>query len=348
MVVMPHFMDIDWKLHKRIFNFGKITSHKGIDMGKTICACMKAWGIEKVFSVTVDNSYANDEAVVYVGNRLKDFNDLLLDGKYLHLRMVTENQTFQAYFEEIKKDEMKRVGPPSNEDWEKSIFFVHFLMKFYYTTLKLSATKMVTSNLIFHGLIGFQNLKANSNKKDEVVREVRTCLFNLYHEYRGVDALVSQPMNEGQDENFANEVEGYDDVQIKMFPLLVQQRKEEKLVETSNEVDKYFINPFESPFSKGFKLLNWWKGNEGRYPILSKISNDIFAIPSSTVASENAFSLGKRLVDPFRASLKPKMVGTLVCTSDWLMAYEFCFYKEPIDEELAFSKELEALEKIET
>ncbi|CAL8168317.1 unnamed protein product [Prunus armeniaca] len=233
-------MDIDWKLHKRIINFRKITTHKGIDIGKTICACMKARGFEKVFSITVDNSYANDGVVVYVGNRLKDFNDLLLDGKYLHLRMVTENQTFQAYFEEIEKDEMKRVGPPSNEDWEKSIFFVHFLMKFYYTTLKLSATKMIS----------FQNLKADSNKKDEVVREVRTCLFNLYHGYRGVDALVSQPMNEGQDENFANEVEGYDDVQIKMFHLLVQQRKEEKLVETSNEVDKYFINPFESPFSK--------------------------------------------------------------------------------------------------
>ncbi|CAL2270770.1 unnamed protein product [Prunus armeniaca] len=317
-------MDIDWKLHKRIINFRKITSHKGIDIGKTICACMKARGFEKVFSITVDNSYANDGVVVYVGNRLKDFNDLLLDGKYLHLRMVTENQNFQAYFEEIEKDEMKRVGPPSNEDWEKSIFFVHFLMKFYYTTLKLSATKMIS----------FQNLKADSNKKDEVVREVRTCLLNLYHGYRGVDALVSQPMNEGQDENFANEVEGYDDVQIKMFHLLVQQRKEEKLVETSNE--------------QGFKLLNWWKGNEGRYPILSKISNDIFAIPSSTVASENVFSLGKRLVDPFRASLKPKMVETLVRTSDWLMAYEFCFYKEPTDEELTFSKELEALEKIKT
>ncbi|CAL9024693.1 unnamed protein product [Prunus brigantina] len=64
--------------------------------------------------------------------------------------------------------------------------------------------------------------------------------------------------------------------------------------------------------NKGFKLLNWWKGNEGRYPILSKIANDIFAISSSAVASENAFSLGKRIVDPFRSSLTPKMVEALV------------------------------------
>ncbi|CAL8084616.1 unnamed protein product [Prunus armeniaca] len=465
----------------------RITSHEGIDIGKTLCACLNAWEIEKLFSITVDNASANDGAVVYVGNRMKDFNNLLLDRKYLHLRcachilnlivkdglkellcsiegirncvkyihsspsrldsfrdhalemrmdgmanvpmdvvtrwnstykmldcafkyklvfnrMATENVAFQAYFEEIDKDGMKRVGPPSNEDLEKSISFVHFLKKFYDTTLKLSATKTVTSNIIFHELvslqveielkmsdprdpvlqrvasskkkkfdkywgsfesvnkmifvalvldprfklqmlkISFQNLKAEENKIDEVVCEVRTCLLNLYNEYRGADGLVSQPMNEGEDENVGNDLEGYDDVQTKMFHQLVQQRKEEQLVEISNEVDKYLTDPFESPFTKGFKLLNWWKGNESRYPILSKIAKDIFAIPSSTVASENAFSLGKRIVDPFRSSLTPKMVEALVCTSDWLRADEFWFYKEPTDEELAFYKELEALE----
>ncbi|CAL8168690.1 unnamed protein product [Prunus armeniaca] len=102
-------------------------------------------------------------------------------------------------------------------------------------------------------------------------------------------------MNEGEDENVGNDLEGYDDVQTKMFHQLVQQKKEEQLVEISNEVDKYLTGPFESPFTKGFKLLNWWKDNEGRYPILSKISKDIFAIPSSIVASENAFRLGKRM-----------------------------------------------------
>ncbi|KAI5338926.1 hypothetical protein L3X38_018198 [Prunus dulcis] len=105
--------------------------------------------------------------------------------------------------------------------------------------------------------ISFQNLKAEENKIDEVVCEVRTCLFNLYNEYRGADGLVSQPMNEGEDENVGNDLEGYDDVQTKMFHQLVQQRKEEQLVEISNEVDKYLTDPFESPFTKGFKLLNW-------------------------------------------------------------------------------------------
>ncbi|KAI5321670.1 hypothetical protein L3X38_030741 [Prunus dulcis] len=88
-------------------------------------------------------------------------------------------------------------------------------------------------------------------------------------------------------------------------------------------------------------LLNWWKGNQTRYLILSQVAKDIFAIPSSTVASENVFSLGKRIVDPFRSSLHPKMVEALVCTSDWLRADEFSFYKEPTDDEVEFYKEME-------
>ena len=38
------------------------------------------------------------------------------------------------------------------------------------------------------------------------------------------------------------------------------------------------------------------------------------------------------------------MVEALVCTSDWLRAEEFNFYKEPTDDELQFYEELEELE----
>ncbi|BBH08979.1 lectin protein kinase family protein [Prunus dulcis] len=90
-------------------------------------------------------------------------------------------------------------------------------------------------------------------------------------------------------------------------------------------------DPFENPLNKQFKLLDWWKGNESRYPTFEKISKNIFAIPSPTIASENDFSLGKRIVDPFRSSLTPKMVKALMCTSDWLRAKEFCFYNKPME-----------------
>ncbi|CAL9012946.1 unnamed protein product, partial [Prunus brigantina] len=86
MVVTAHFMDYEWKLHKRIINFIKITSHKGDDIGRCLDACLNSWGIKKVFSITVDNASANDGAVEYMAKRFKSLNTLMLEGKYLHMR----------------------------------------------------------------------------------------------------------------------------------------------------------------------------------------------------------------------------------------------------------------------
>ncbi|KAL9685269.1 hypothetical protein QQ045_022717 [Rhodiola kirilowii] len=121
-------------------------------------------------------------------------------------------------------------------------------------------------------------------------------------------------------------------------------RKQKDVVEIKDEVDKYFNEPSEDPSNKNFNLLDWWKENASRYPILSKISKDIFVVPASTVASESAFSLGSRVVDPFRATLTPKMVEGLVCLNDWLRGGSFSMYKEPKKIELELYAELEKLE----
>ncbi|MBA0763267.1 hypothetical protein Gotri_012745, partial [Gossypium trilobum] len=49
-----------------------------------------------------------------------------------------------------------------------------------------------------------------------------------------------------------------------------------------------------------------------RYRKLSFLACDILAIPISTVASESAFSMGKKVITSFRSSLKPKTVQAVV------------------------------------
>ena len=65
-------------------------------------------------------------------------------------------------------------------------------------------------------------------------------------------------------------------------------------------------------------VLTFWKSNECRYPILASMACDILAVPVSTVASEASFSVGGRVLDCYRSSLRPDTVEALVCCRDWL------------------------------
>jgi len=67
-----------------------------------------------------------------------------------------------------------------------------------------------------------------------------------------------------------------------------------------------------------FDILSFWKGNEFRYPEVAAMARDILSILISTVASESTFSIGGRVIDQYRSSLKPDIVEALVCTKDWL------------------------------
>jgi len=47
---------------------------------------------------------------------------------------------------------------------------------------------------------------------------------------------------------------------------------------------------------------------------------DVLAVPASTVTSESAFSMGRRIISDFRSRLTPKNVEALICLQDWLRA----------------------------
>lgn len=61
-------------------------NHKGDTIDKEIETCLLGWGIEKVFTVTLDNASANDFALGFVKRRVNAWRGVILDGEYMHMR----------------------------------------------------------------------------------------------------------------------------------------------------------------------------------------------------------------------------------------------------------------------
>jgi hypothetical protein len=106
---------------------------------------------------------------------------------------------------------------------------------------------------------------------------------------------------------------------------------------SKNEVDVYLTEPREKA-NPDFDILNWWKVNSNKYPILGLIARDILAMPISTVASESAFSTGGRVLNNYRSSLTPHTIEALICAQNWLRS-------SPLSVDI--EEHLEDLEKLE-
>jgi hypothetical protein len=86
--------------------------------------------------------------------------------------------------------------------------------------------------------------------------------------------------------------------------------------EEKTELDLYLGEPVKN-LNDNVDILDYWNKSAARYPQLARMAHDILAVPVSSVASESAFNLSKKVITPNRSSLKPKMVEALMCLQDW-------------------------------
>ncbi|KAK9293198.1 hypothetical protein L1049_021187 [Liquidambar formosana] len=86
MCLTAHFVDSDWKLHKRILNFCLVENHKGETLGKAVEMCMLGWGISKVLTVTVDNASSNNLLIDFLRRKTKNRVGTILQHEFLHVR----------------------------------------------------------------------------------------------------------------------------------------------------------------------------------------------------------------------------------------------------------------------
>ena len=78
MVLTTQWIDDDWKLQRRILNFCSVADHKGETLGKRVEECLLEWGIDRIFTVIVDNASSNDKLIEYMEEVYKDWNGVVL------------------------------------------------------------------------------------------------------------------------------------------------------------------------------------------------------------------------------------------------------------------------------
>ncbi|XP_077228634.1 zinc finger BED domain-containing protein RICESLEEPER 2-like [Tasmannia lanceolata] len=104
MCITIHYIDTEWKLHKRIISFCSVPSPHTGAIANELEVCLLGWGLEKICTVTVDNCSSNDVAIRNLQKRLKKKNSLLLDGEFLHMRCCAHilNLIVRDGIEEVK------------------------------------------------------------------------------------------------------------------------------------------------------------------------------------------------------------------------------------------------------
>uniref|UniRef100_A0ACD5WR84 Uncharacterized protein n=1 Tax=Avena sativa TaxID=4498 RepID=A0ACD5WR84_AVESA len=140
------------------------------------------------------------------------------------------------------------------------------------------------------------------------ITDVRNTLTSLFNEYGSGSGVVSNENVATSGFSSTCGLSAFDDYDQYVATTSSQEEK--------SELDLYLAEPVKR-LNENVDILDYWSKSAARYPQLSRMARDILVIPVSSVASESALSLSKKVITPNRSSLKPKTVEALMCLRDW-------------------------------
>jgi len=152
--------------------------------------------------------------------------------------------------------------------------------------------------------------KSYPNTGKQKIDEVKKLVLGLFSSYSTQQAEQQVKQAENAEKSSVGE---------DVWAAWDQQLLNDRETHMATELDRY-LEESPIPRSEEFDILKWWMGNSLKYPTLARIARDLLAVAASAVASESAFSTGKKIISDHRSSLAPEMVEALICTQDWYRA----------------------------
>ena len=204
------------------------------------------------------------------------------------------------------------------ENFNDTIFAMIEKIKKYYGEIPL----VYYIGLIVYPILKFDALDESLQviynedqlKIEEIKNEVNSLLYILYNIYKekyGNDISLIKSSSTTSSSSFYKSP-------LEMFKSIKNATTSSP--NNTTDIDRYLsveTIPFED--NEDFEILEWWKKQKIKYPVLSIIARDVLTVHVSTVASEAAFSASGRVVIKKRCNLSPESIET-VYLKDWNLA----------------------------
>jgi len=242
-----------------------------------------------------------------------------------HSVMASANPTANIFFHEAWKIQLELANGTEHE----SPFFssiakdMHERFDKYWKDCSLVLAIAVVMDPRFKmKLVEFSYSKIYGAEAAKYVKVVNDSLHELYKEYvaqplpltpayvEANNVAANANVNQGNPPSTSDGLLDFD-----MYLSEIQSSQPAKC-----ELEQYLEESL-TPRIQEFDILNWWKLNTVKFPTLSKMAQDILAIPMSMVSSGSSIfsaGTGNRMLDDYRSSLRPETVEALVCAKDWL------------------------------
>ncbi|TYG49799.1 hypothetical protein ES288_D10G123200v1 [Gossypium darwinii] len=318
--IIAHWVDKDWKLQKRIIRFRALfPPYDGLNIVDELVLCLSQWGIDKkIFSITLDNASYNDVMVSCLKNRFRANRAILCDGaffKYIKKSGIRRKRFYDVADKSFHLNVTKKLRQDVCAEYSLILscaaildprYKLNYVQYCFNTIYGIHASDFVETILINLRLLFDECIKKSNSMSSSLAGSSYVSDKN--------------PVDSGLDEHNDNSADfgGYFDESDDYKRYL----NESSTRSEKSQLDIYLKEP-ELELNSQIDALDYWSKSSVRYNELSLLARDLLAIPISTVASESAFSMGKKVITPLRSSLKPKTVLAVVCFDDWMRAKGF-------------------------
>ncbi|KAF5196585.1 Zinc finger bed domain-containing protein [Thalictrum thalictroides] len=156
----------------------------------------------------------------------------------------------------------------------------------------------------------------------EKIKKALKEVFDQYTQKKGGNVL-KEPSDSYEEKQVGGVIAStFSNIEDPTFAIYAK-RREASSQRCESELERYLAqSPLDVDTNKPLDVLDWWKAQEGNYPLLSAMARDLLTVPVSSVPLELAFDSSERSINRCRSYISPKLLEASVCLRDWYKAQE--------------------------